>query len=152
MLVVRNFISYLIFIKLSKIYSYTDKYDPEDEVLVLLAKNLSTNLFTQLTIRETGAHSGKNFWKYLINLKWGENNGELANRVNRKLEKSRNYAYCTESAHIKVPLTVRTTFRQLQSLSWCNIVVNITSFTLQNYIQSPPVFEKYIDPAETVCK
>ncbi|OXA40722.1 hypothetical protein Fcan01_24599 [Folsomia candida] len=73
--------------------------------LVLLAHNLSTNLFTQLTISDSGKHSGpKNFWDYLTKLEWGRDSGKLANSVNRKLEKAPNYAYCTEHAHLKIPL------------------------------------------------
>ncbi len=93
--------------------------------MVLLAKNLSTNLFTQLTIRDNnnGRLSGQNFWEYLTNLNWGAEGGKLANMINRRLEKARNYAYCTKSAHIKIPLKVR-------QVHFCYVFVSLKSFSI----------------------
>jgi len=102
-------------------------YEPEDEVFVLLANNRSSNLFDQLTIKDQrGGLNGKNFWSYLVGLRWRDANSKLANEVNRKLEKTRNYVYCSERAHLRV--------------------------LLKENIVRPPSFKPYDDPNDHVCE
>lgn len=78
--------------------------------MVLVNNSMGLNPLADLKIKDRGPNKGKSVLDVVDNAPWKDDNGKLTKEIGRKFETGKQYAFCTESGRVRVPIRVSLNF------------------------------------------